>query len=599
MAEQEEAARADAPRDRTWWIHLAVVALAALGFWLTFWNTSLSPTAGGELIAMVPSTRDLLPYRDFFFQAPPGLVILARFIGAVAGPYLIAAYAVGVALRVAATCALFDLLTRIYRPRSAALGVAASVVLSSVDTADTPFYYNHIAVSLIVLGAWALARSLASRREAGWALAAGVFYAAGVIIKQTVAVAAVASVVGMLLWVGVARPRRTLLRAVGLLVAGGGAVLGATLAWLVSNGVFRAFIEQTLTRGPSAKGGFWVSIMRPVSQALDLPSSEPLTLLAFACAGALFVALRRPNRAAWPSFASLAAMFVAAALLGAQLDHMPLRSVTLFATSLSLWCTLAYAMHHLLKWGKDPRATAPAARVALAALGVGCAWSLGLSWPLFEMMSFPAAAVLIAALDDDPPTASPEGARALLLGAVALLMAIATARKLSVPYSWGHWREPPVRTSRVTPSPPELTHFILSPETARFYGTMVEMIRAHSGEGDRILAYPNLGILYALSRRRPATHGLNHWVDVCPDYIARADADALVRDPPRLIVRRDDSESTIRHEEALYRGWARSGARDLYTTINALLARRYTRVGTFRSQMSVPIEVWVLQGAAR
>lgn len=122
---------------------------------------------------------------------------------------------------------------------------------------------------------------------------------------------------------------------------------------------------------------------------MELPSSEPLTLLAFACAGALFVALRRPNRAAWPSFASLAAMFGAAALLGAQLDRVPLRYVTLFATSLSLWCTLAYAIHHLLAFGKDPRATAHAARVALAALGVGCAWSLGVSWPLFEMMSFP------------------------------------------------------------------------------------------------------------------------------------------------------------------------------------------------------------------
>jgi hypothetical protein len=599
MAEQEEAARADAPRDRTWWIHLSVVALVALGFGLAFWNTSLSPSAGGELIAMVPSTRDLLPYRDFFYQAPPGLVILARFIGAVAGPYLIAAYAVGVALRVAATCALFDLLTRVHRPRSAALGAAASVVLSSVDTADTPFYYNHIAVSLVVLGAWALARSLASRREAGWALAAGVFYAAGVIIKQTVAVAAVASVVGMLLWVGVARPRRTLLRAAGLLVAGGGAVLGATLAWLVSNGVFRAFIEQTLTRGPSAKGGFWVSITRPVSQALELPSSEPLTLLAFACAGALFVALRRPNRAAWPSFASLAAMFVAAALLGAQLDRVPLRYVTLFATSLSLWCTLAYAIHHLLAFGKDPRATAHAARVALAALGVGCAWSLGVSWPLFEMMSFPAAAVLIAALDDDAPAASPEGARALLLGAVALLMAIATTRKVSEPYSWGRWREPSVRASSVTPSPPELAHFTLSPETARFYGTMVEVIRAHSAEGDHILAYPNLAILYALSHRRPATRGLNHWVDACPDYIARADAEALVRDPPRLIVRRNDPESAIALEEALYRGGARSGARELRAALDALLARRYRLVGTFRSEMAEPIDVWALQGPLR
>ena len=72
MAEENVVARA-AESDRAWWTSLAAVALMSATFCLLFWNTNLSPTAGGELMLMTPATRDFLPYRDYFIQKYGGV----------------------------------------------------------------------------------------------------------------------------------------------------------------------------------------------------------------------------------------------------------------------------------------------------------------------------------------------------------------------------------------------------------------------------------------------------------------------------------------------------------------------------------------------
>ncbi|MEZ4405370.1 MAG: hypothetical protein R3A52_02585 [Polyangiales bacterium] len=307
------------------------------------------PTAGGELFWMSPFARDLLPYRDYFYQAPPGLVLIARALGAVFGAKLIAAYAFGVALAVTATALTYDLLARAHRPSAAALGAVSALVLASVDGADTPFYYNHLAVSFVVVGAWALVRCV-DRDEApplGLAALGGASLALAGGIKQTVMLGVVATAAAVLALCAGRHDRRATLRVALAATAGAVAVALILVGWMAAHGLIAAFLDQSLVRGPSAKGGLFTSLARPVSMALALPSSEPLTLLAWLCAGALFAWLRfgaspslaariEPWRPYLPAVGAVAAVALAA-FVGWRLDHVPLRYVTLFVPALALW----------------------------------------------------------------------------------------------------------------------------------------------------------------------------------------------------------------------------------------------------------------------
>src|SRR5262249_59726610 len=104
------------------------------------------------------------------------------------------------------------------------------------------------------------------------------------------------------------------------------------------------------------------------------------------------------------------------------------------------------------------------------------------------------------------------------------------------PARWGLGSEPPVLSGTVEPRTPGLAGFRLSPETAEFFDEVTRLIQEHTSPADPILVYPHMPILYGLADRPLATSAYMHWFDVCPDYLAVADAERLRRSPPRLMV---------------------------------------------------------------
>jgi 4-amino-4-deoxy-L-arabinose transferase-like glycosyltransferase len=232
----------------------------------------------------------------------------------------------------------------------------------------------------------------------------------------------------------------------------------------------------------------------------------------------------------------------------------------------------------------------------LAVLGFGCAYSLSMSWPAFEAMVFPGAALLIAlALEKGGPDRSTPWIRGAVVGLVLVLVTTAAARKHAVPFYWGRWVEPPLEASTVQPKAPELRGFLLSSVTAGFFDGVSETVKAHSRPEDRILVYPNMPILYALAQRLPATFALTHWVDVCPDFVAAADAQRLLSRPPAVIVLHPDLPVEIVTEERLFRNGERSDVREVLAALEAL-SQRYQVVGVYPVPgHPIPIQVWALR----
>jgi hypothetical protein len=85
----------NSPNPRAVRLGLAIVAIGSALFFAAWWNRYVAPTGGGELIFTRPWGRDLLPYRDTYYQGPPGMPMLIQAIQLAFGPYEIALLTVG------------------------------------------------------------------------------------------------------------------------------------------------------------------------------------------------------------------------------------------------------------------------------------------------------------------------------------------------------------------------------------------------------------------------------------------------------------------------------------------------------------------------
>ncbi|MBK8727238.1 MAG: hypothetical protein IPL96_14680 [Holophagaceae bacterium] len=377
-------------------IGLAAVLFVSLGYFLQWWNAFAPPTAGGEVLMMQPWGQEFLPYRDYFFQAPPGLPILAKLISAVTGPRLIGLLGFGVLLRTAGAVALYLLLCRVVRPAYAAVATLLAVIIASTDISDVAYYYNQLSMALVLLGTCAGLRSAGDGRAIGRiaGILCGGLMTFAVLIKQTMLFGAAAAGLAMLLII-FPRPKVGWWRWLGTMAGGAFLVLAGAVAWLIRNGIFHEFLEQ-MRRAPEGKGGVIHSMGRPITLLFDygMARQGSLSLLAVAIVALLGIWWRRhlhqaelkPVTLAW--IAGPLALLVSVSL-GLNASAWSLRDVTLLLTGIGWWGCLAIIGSHFSRGcltDSEPRVRCS---VALAVLAFGIGYSFAVSWPLFEHMANP------------------------------------------------------------------------------------------------------------------------------------------------------------------------------------------------------------------
>ena len=138
---------------------------------------------------------------------------------------------------------------------------------------------------------------------------------------------------------------------------------------------------------------------------------------------------------------------------------------------------------------------------------------------------------------------------------------------------------------------------MLSRGTATFLDDVTAILRQSTGPDDRILAFPAFQIFYGLADRMPATFAFMHWLDVCPDHLAAADAARILADPPAAIVYMQLPPPAQGALEAQFRQGRPGGQRLLAETIEQLLPR-YKVARVYRAPGSgFPVGVFVRNDA--
>ena len=562
---------------------LIIVLLVGLAFFGSWYNRYAPPTTDGEAALMADWARDYLPYRDYFMQAPPGIPMLIQGITAVAGAHLLGTLTFGVLLRLAGACALYGLLLAIARPRYAALATLAALFVSSTDISDTPFYYNHVGASLILVGTYlGVAGGGGDRARSRLAvIGSGALLTFAIAVKQTMVFGSAAAALAMVLWL-YPRPRHGW--TAWLIEQSGGVAVtvGGIWSWLAWHHLVDAFLF-VMRQAPDSKGGVVRSMLRPVLLLQDVPAAAAATIAAWVALAIIVLAWTAHKRDVRLRRELPLILLFVLVFASIRIGFWTPRIGTLFLTAFGWWGSLVAAALMLPAW----RTERGRAYAAIGILSFGIGYCFAVSWPLFENIAFPGLAVIVAFMFENAPSPRRRWAAALTVLVVAA-MGLSVYRKFTSPHSWGLWFEPPIYETRAVVPNHELSGLELSEPSANLYSTVARIAQRWTTPEDRIYVYPNMPILYAIAERRPATYALAHWVDVCPDFLGKEDAERLRTKPPKLMIIRTDPFAFVVGEERLYRGGRPSSVRAIVAAVNEL-APKYDRVEVFRSAASAPI----------
>lgn len=590
----------------TRWLGALATGALCLMYLLIWWNRYLPLTAEGELTVGRMVSAGLMPYRDFYYPLPPLPLAVLSLVFKVFGLKLIAVYAVGVALRTIGAVLLYLWLARLFRPSSVFVGTAVAFVLSCSDIVDTPPHYTHMVTFLAVLAGFLLDGAIVSKSRLRYVLFAfggGLALGLNCLQKQTsgplVAVLALT-----LLGVNAIRTRgRQVYRDLWPPALGVVLPIGATVLWLLHSHLFGPFLSQAFMAGAGAKGGALAIFFRPLLTTEKVPWLLASALFGVGVAAVYCLIWNLP-----PHFrqqetdsenlgVSLAVVgAIMSVLIGMALTWPAVngRTLSLAATYVTLILTSLIALWFVPRLFKEELRDKDFRILLAAVIASGTAYGLSLSWPAFEGMIFPGLALVLAMAFDRPaPFPHQRATRQVLFTLCFLAIAWSSYRKITYPFAWNYWTEPPIWESNQQSRAQSLEGFQLSPGTAEFVDRVVSLVQRYTRPDDKILVFPHMTQLYGLCDRLPATFAPMHWFDVCPDSLAESDAALIENKPPAAIVRMLLPARAFLFNEALFRNGRPSGQRRMAAAIEDL-TKKYVLADRIESSNSaMPIEIWI------
>ena len=588
--------------ERQPWIvmHVVLVGLTLM-FFLSFFNRFAGLRSGdGEYGGGMALLSGHLPYRDFFTASPPLNMVKSAILLKIFGTALIVSRTAGVVERVLLALLLFRWLVQLFRPWHALVASVITIIVSAGDLTDPIASYNHDAVLFAMIAGLCVSLVLeggSQRRAVLLALASGASAGLGLLTKQTVGLGAMlcVSVAGVTLLWKLDGPRRAVLWLASF-AAGCAIPLAAMSVWLWRQHILLTFFRMLFVTGPEAKAGRPIDfLIRDWQVAWDNPLWVLPALIGLALSWrAVGRGLQTRNLKPVTRNEQILWLVAGVVLIGAAqamaftsvpaLHDFSKCSVYYVFLGLTVWLPVNLAV--LLR----PDLSRRAAQVLLmGAVSWTVAFMFSLSWPVFEAMAVPGLGFLLAALLD--------GLHARFRWFAMLVMAtmvfLQVRDKLDLPFGFDGMNEAPVRFATAVSDQPQLRGLRLPPEMVRFLDDATKLVVAHTGPGDTIFTYPEMGLLYSLTERQPATRSGSHNMDVVNDAFAGQEAARILSTRPAVIFYYSQSEENLREQERMWRHGQRSGQRAIIAAIQTL-AQSYRLAGSYTvAPGAPPIEVYV------
>jgi hypothetical protein len=564
-----------------------LVLLFASGFAAFGWNRVFPLSSGNELFLADQLAEGRMPYRDFYMAVPPLLPLIYRVITEAFGRYFAAFFVAFFVLRLGALVLCTAWLSRLLPVRAVALAAAVGFVAAAGDIAEAPDLYHHLIPAFAIGAGWMVDRAYSSSgsRAYGWMLIAGMLVGLSSMVKQTSGPVTVLLLTPCIIYSGwrIFGARRGAGMAASFLAGVALPVLGIAV-WLGLHGALVPFLKQTVLTGPSSKGGLGGSLWRMATASLGV-LRRPLLL------GAALVALV-PLTLRWTAYSKLAWLLVGLLTL-ILLPQGSVRFPQLAACYVAFGGSASVAAIYIRRFhfSADPRD----ARLALAGLlCFATAFGLAMSWPAYEPMILPGFVLVAGVIGQGLEKQQKKLYPALAVAGLLLLLTTSFVRRVLIPFDWGSWREPSLLSPRGATTLPELRGLALSRRTAEVLESATRAVRVRAHAGDKLLVFPLMADFYSLTELQPETYAKSHYIDICPDGIAKRDLATVLSRPPAFLIVQFSGEALLRVLELEFRGGRPSGQRLMQDGIKRLLITdRYVQVDSEAVTGADPIEVWV------
>jgi len=246
-----------------------------------------------------------------------------------------------------------------------------------------------------------------------------------------------------------------------------------------------------------------------------------------------------------------------------------------------IWCA------RLLRgtWGRDT--VVPILVVA----GFSWAYACGLSWDVQQQGTLLLMSLILAiAYDAFSSLKSRTGFIVVLAGFTCFV----TWHKSQIAFEWDGWRES-VSHTPISSHWPRLAGYRTDPRTMGMFDRILDDVAEYSKPGEPVFTFPFMPMFNFVPDRPQPTFAVVHYWDVCPDWVADADAERVRRARPRVIVEMEFSEEVWQIHEQGFRATGVSGQRRIKKVIDELVSSGdYVLQENFASPgYGDPIRVWV------
>jgi hypothetical protein len=232
--------------------------------------------------------------------------------------------------------------------------------------------------------------------------------------------------------------------------------------------------------------------------------------------------------------------------------------------------------------------------IALLITSVFWTYSCGMSWNIAEQSLIPSLGLLLAFCYDRIQFRQTRVFSLVALITSLAIISLGAWHKWNLAFNWEGWFEE-VSEHGAHSTHPEIAAYTLNPSEIVIYDSILDDIAKYTKPGEAIVTFPTIPLFNYVGGHPQPTFAPVHYWDVCPDDVARRDAQRVLLARPRMIVELRLADWVWKEHDQGWRAGRRSGQRDFQDALDTLTSSGdYRLLWTFLTpDYHMPVQVWL------
>ena len=589
-------------------LYLMIPVLTILTYNLIYFNKYYPITEGWFSTYAWLINHGQFPYKDFYFFLTPLYLITMSIFMKLFGYSILYLRIFGIGIILLLTYFLYKNIEIIFGTTIAAFVTVVGMIYYQSGVAHVAYDFTQFVALYGLIQSYFLLKyvnCLNAKKNAKirWVFLGGVFAGLTFLTKQSNGLMmATIPLVGLLFLV-FSKRKNKFLKIGAYYLLGLAAPVIVISFWLLSNAAFSQFENQVFFNAISAKGGlsqiFFGWIMAMWNPNFIIRLVEILFIITiFGYWKYLFKKTKETKNNVSNLimvFASLIMFFLVIFSLSGRVTKLSLLSefgasgignITIAAISISIVIIITAVVFSLLKKPINK------SLVLLSFVSLGFIYGNGTSAGLGENGAFIGFCLFVALLMKYKSFFN-LGKIFIIIFCIGLSLQYIEI-KYERPYYWWNVTSPDIRSNLYTTNKLSILHGLYtSSDNIKLLEEVSEEIKTSSTADDSILTFPNIPIFYLLTNRFPPGKTTVHWFDFLPDQLALKEAEAIRKNPPKVVVYLDLGTSVWEAHESLFRDGNLSGQRKIVEAFTNVIKSRNMHISRkYELANNVTLTVW-------